>query len=288
LSGNFDPAKAEIHNGADDNASGTAGVTELARVYAADPKPRRSLVFMAFTGEESGLLGSKHFVENPTIPLDKTVMMINMDMIGRNENRPIEVFGTKTAEEFESLVKKHAGRAGLKSKLSGGGTGPSDHTHFYRKEIPVLFAFTGLHTDYHKPTDDVDKIDYAGTVRVLEFVRSLADEIIASETRPTYKSGAGSAGPGRRAYRVTMGIMPSYGGGGDEPGWAVDGVIPERAAAKAGMKDGDRILTINGKKISGIGDYMDALADNQPGDVVEVQVKRGTSNVKLKVKLEGK
>jgi hypothetical protein len=287
-----DPESAEIHNGADDNASGTAGIMELARVMAAGPKPKRTILFMAFTAEEMGLLGSAHYVDEPTVPLEDVVAMINLDMVGRLGDRPLNVIGTQTGKEFEDILNKHAQERDLELKMTGASMmafGGSDHQSFYRKKIPVLFAFTGLHNDYHKPGDDSEKVDFAGQTRVLEFVRAVSGDIIEMDGRPTYQEVAGPRQSFRQGMpRVRMGIMPSYAQQDDKPGWGIDGVSPGGAADNAGMKDGDRILKIAGQEVSGIYDYMRILRNNKPGDEVEVVIQRGDQQLTLTVKLEGR
>jgi hypothetical protein len=278
----------EIHNGADDNASGTAGIIELARALAAGPRPQRSGVFMAFSGEEVSLNGSRHFVEHPTVPLDRMVAMFNLDMIGRLESDPLEVSGTQTADEFEAILQRHASNMGLELRLSGGGTGPSDHTSFFNKQIPVLFFFTGLHADYHKPSDDAELVDYPGMGRVLRFVEAVASDVLVLSPRPVFKAVSGPATSGV-ALKVRMGIMPSYGDtAAKDTGWPIDGVSPDGPAARAGMKKGDRILKIADSPVHGIEDYMSALKDLEPGDSVSVTILREGEQLTLSVELEGR
>lgn len=285
VSGDFDPATAEIHNGADDNASGTAGVMELARIYAAGAKQARSLVFMAFSGEELGLLGSRHFVEHPTVALDKIVAMFNMDMIGRLEGKPLQVLGARTAQEFEALVTRAGRELNLELALTDYGPGNSDHSSFYEKRIPVLFAFTGVHSDYHRPSDDTEKVDLDGQIRVLELLRGVADQIIATPQRPTYQQIPSRAAADADAPKVRLGIMPSYTEDGQR-GWGVSGVVPGGAAEKAGLRTGDRILSIDGKAVTDIYSYMEVVKAYKAGDAVQVAVLRGQEELTLKVTLE--
>ena len=286
-----DDAGPQIHNGADDNASGTSGVIEIARALAAGPRPKRSILFIAFTAEESGLHGSKYFVEHPFAPLEKTTAMLNLDMVGRmNESeKTVQVFGTECGEGFSELVSSAAGKVGLKIAPGVDYGGRSDHAPFLRKNVPAMHFYTGAHNDYHKPTDDADKINADGGARVVKTVvdaaRQLADraeatKFIAAKAEPKKEEAAGSA----PTYRVVMGLTPGYGDDG-KPGMAVDAVSPEGPADMAGMKGGDRIIRIGDKKIANVYDYMAGTRNNKAGDLVEVAVLRdGTEHV-LKVAL---
>ena len=284
--GDFDPADARIHNGADDNASGTAGVMELARLFAAGPEPRRSLVFMGFTGEEIGLLGSAHFANNPTVPLDDIVAMINLDMIGRLDGRPVEIWGTGSAKEFGALVDKHAHSfPGLEVNNITEMRHDSDHASFYRKDIPVIFAFSGMHQDYHRPSDDCDKIDYDGTVGILRFIGAVADDIIQADTRPTFQKAPTRSRSGRFGLKVRMGFRPEGFGTSDQPGVGVLEVTDDQPAQKAGMKAGDRIIAIAGKPVKDMMDYMKVLQPFSPGDRIEVTVRRDDRDLTLTLTL---
>jgi hypothetical protein len=276
----------EIHNGADDNASGTAGVIELARAFAATGPLNRSLVFMTFTAEESGLLGSLHYVSHPTIPLDRIEAMLNLDMIGRmpeDKNR-VQVFGTKSAEEFEDLVQQYSQQVGIDVQTAGGAIGGSDQTSFFTKGVPALHFFTGVHRDYHSPSDDADRINEQGAAQVLKLVYDLAYDLANRDTRLTYNAVA--AGPQRSptGFKVVMGIMPSY-VEEEIPGMEVVAVSEGRPAQAAGMQDGDRILKIDGKTVNNVYDYMAALTGKNPGDAVEVVVQRGEEQLTLQVVL---
>jgi hypothetical protein len=215
------------------------------------------------------------------------VAMLNMDMIGRlpEGGNVIQVFGTKAADEFEELLMRLAAENGLEMRGSGSAFGPSDHTSFYTKKIPAIHFFTGLHTDYHLPSDDTEKINAEGAVRVLEYVRDTAREIANDDARPTYHRVAPPANTGRSTFRVKMGIMPSYTDSTD--GMGVDGVLDGGPAAEADMKDGDVIIRIGESKVGNVYDYMAALGKYKPGDVVKVVVKRDGKEVELSVKLAG-
>ncbi|GAG04677.1 unnamed protein product, partial [marine sediment metagenome] len=231
---------AVIHNGADDNASGVAGVLELAKAFASGPRPARSIAFMTFTGEESGLIGSHHFVAHPVFPLEKTRMMVNLDMIGRiPENKEqVQVFGTKSAEEIEPVLTQMAERVGLSVKTAGGALGGSDQTSFYTKGVPVLHVFSGLHDEYHTSDDDAALINEQGAVRILELVHALASEFASLQTQLTYsRKAAEGLQRGPRGFKVVMGIMPSY-TDSDEPGMEVVAVTRGRPAEAAGLLGG--------------------------------------------------
>lgn len=405
----------QIHNGADDNASGTSAVIEAARLLASGPKPGRSILFMTFSAEESGLLGSRHWVNHPTIPLKQVVAMINMDMVGRLRKNMLEVGGMRTGEGFEKMVHQLGKEYGFDIHDGGGGRGPSDHASFYGKNVPVLFLFTGLHKQYHKPDDDIDLINAEGAAHIAEMAADMALEIAARPERPKFskdsrpepllnpdnpdsgrprsprrerrgvvtaadrklgiyadakdaekrgvlladvnetqaaakaglragdrilaidetevKSAADIRGlleksssdsvsvryeregkvetvtvpfipskpagsPTPRAHgddaeqqrempRVRLGIMPSYGESDGKDGYAFEGVVPGGTAAKAGIKDGDRILSIGGRKCSDIGTYMSALSKFKHGDETVIVVLRDGKPLEFKVKLEG-
>ena len=302
-SGSLAPFSRNIHNGADDNASGTALVMELARRLASrpDPLPRR-IVFMAFSGEERGLLGSRHYVEHPLIPLDKTVMMINFDMVGRLDDKSaLTMVGVGSTPGLEEIVKALGADASFNVKLVKGvsdGFGGSDHESFYNKGIPVLFPFTGLHTDYHKPSDDTERINFPGMLRIADFGelllldiarRQLRPEFVAAATAPANPHGGGAPGgngaadPGRIGVGAYLGTIPDY--GAEDKGVKLSGVGEGSPAAKGGIKGGDVIIGFAGKPISSIYDYTDSLARGKPGDEVEILVKRDGKEVTLKVTL---
>ena len=302
-SGSLAPFSRNIHNGADDNASGTATVMELARRLAkrADPLPRR-VVFMAFSGEERGLLGSRHYCEHPLIPLDKTVMMVNFDMVGRlSDKSELTMVGVGSTPGIDTIVESLGSAAGFKIKQVKGvsdGFGGSDHESFYDKQIPVLFAFTGLHNDYHKPTDDTERINFPGMARIADYGELLLLDIARRPARPVFvastkpgpnphgagmPSGDGGADPGRIGVGAYLGTVPDY--GAEDKGVKLADVREGGPAATGGIKGGDVIIGFAGKPISSIYDYTDSLARAKPGDVVEVVVKRDGKDVTLKVTL---
>jgi hypothetical protein len=268
----LDPNPAgKIHNGADDNASGTAGVVELARYFAKNKvREKHNFLFLCFSGEELGLVGSKKFTDYPTVDLSKVSLMINMDMIGRlNPEKRLMVGGVGTAPRFVPLVDSLKG--GLSIRLDSAGVGPSDHTSFYLKNIPVLFLFTGQHSDYHKPTDDADKVNYAGTREVLEFGIRLI-EALDREPRPVFQETKAKQTDSPR-FSVTLGIMPDYTFEGE--GVRVDGVTDGRPASKAGVLKGDVILELGDIQVKTIQDYMKGLGRYKKGDSAALKVKRG-------------
>lgn len=283
-------SKPEIHNGADDNASGTSGLIEIAGMFAAGPRPERSIVFVAFTAEESGLHGSKHFVEHAPFPLNDTIAMINMDMIGRIKpgTRKVQIFGVDCGTGFRDLVEAAGREVGLTVAPLGDPGGRSDHAPFIHNEIPSLHVFSGQHSDYHKPSDDSDKINARGGAKVTRLVYLVARELAARPERPAYvevKTPNASPG-GTPTYRVVMGLAPGYGNDG-KPGMAVDAVNPDGPADLAGMKAGDRIVRIGDKPVSNVYDYMAATRNNKAGDTVTVVVLRDGKEAILQVTLSG-
>lgn len=266
--------QAKIHNGADDNASGTAGVLELARYFATNKKKEKNnFLFILFSGEELGLLGSKYFTQHPTTDLTKVNFMINMDMVGRlnPETKTVVVNGSGTSPVWEPLLKNLATEQ-LKIKTDSSGIGPSDHTSFYLKDIPVLHFFTGSHADYHKPSDDWEKINYDGAVAVLNLIRQVIEKL-DGEPKLQFLKTKSNAMAVRSPFKVTLGVMPSY--SSDEPGLKVDGVTDGRPAQKAGILAGDLIIEMGEYPIKDVQSYMEALGKFEKGQTVPVKVKRG-------------
>ncbi len=288
----------DIHNGADDNASGTSMVLELARRLGArqDPLPRR-VVFMAFSGEERGLLGSQYYVSHPLIPLDETVMMINCDMVGRlSAKGELTMVGTGTTPGIATIVDALGESAGLKIKKVAGVTdafGGSDHESFYNKGIPVLFAFTGLHTDYHRPSDDSDRINFTGMGRIADYLELITLDLARRPARPSYVRVAEERRPpigndaSRSGTSVSLGIMPDY-AYEKKDGLRITGVRDGGPAAKAGLKDGDRIVRCGSKQIGTIYEYMESMTQYKPGDQLEIVVVRDGKQVKLQATLAGR
>ena len=303
-----------IHNGADDNAAGTAAVMELARAVGGGPRLHRNVLFIAFDGEEMGLLGSRHYVSDPTIDLEHIRAMINFDMIGRLKQDKYTVFGTGTADEFPGMVKKYAELVDLKYTAPRSMAGGSDHTPFARREIPAMFAFTGLHKDYHYPEDDWELIDADGAARILRMWYPIVAELANMEDGPEYTEPTAAvseeeevqgpkpaaeeqeeaaareveesdAPPSQSDLRVRLGIIPDL-VGGDDPGLVVEGAVEGSCAKAAGMQVGDRIVRIADEDVRDIYGYMHALKRFKPGDQVDVVVVRGGEEKTLKVTLE--
>ncbi len=274
-SGSRKPDLHEIHNGADDNASGTASLIELAEYFGTSPyKPKRSILFMAFGAEEMGLLGSKFFTANPLIELEKIRLMINMDMVGRlnPHSKTLTVGGTGTAKGLEGSLKKLAGHRSFKFKSSPEGFGPSDHASFYVKDIPVLFMFTGSHDDYHTPTDDVEKINFEGMKAINDFAMDIIT-LEANSDEPIVFTEAGPKEEQQVArFKVTLGVIPDY--ASEAKGLKLDGVREGGVAFKGGIKKGDIIVGMDHKPINNIYDYMNRLADFKSGQTVDVEVIR--------------
>jgi len=280
----------QVHHGADDNASGTAGVMEVARVAAANrPMWKRSVLFMTFAGEEIGLLGSANFVNHATVPLSNIDAMINMDMIGRLSKDKLYISGTGTSPEFKPLLEELEKSTGLDVQFSESGYGASDHTSFNAKKIPVLFFYSGLHTDYHKPSDTADKINSEGAVKVTSLVYRITDRIANETPKLAYTEVAqpipASRGGGR-GYGPYFGSVPDF--RDDLKGVLFSDVQNNSPAAKAGLKAGDLMVEFDGKQILNLNDYAYALRGKQPGDVVTVVVKRNGADVKTDVTLEAR
>lgn len=278
--GSLAAREGEIHHGADDNASGTAGVLELARIFSTQrPKLKRTLVFIAFSGEEEGLLGSNYYVNHPLMPLDKTVAMINMDMIGRMKDRKLIVGGVGTAKEWRQLITAGSNGA-FELTMNEDGYGPSDHSMFYSKQIPVLFFWTGTHNDYHKPSDTFEKINYNDEARILSLVARIVKDVDAADPRLTFTT-AKSDPPRGGGFRVYLGTIPNYADTND--GLLLDGVRDDSPAAKAGLKAGDKIVKIGNREVKNVYDYTAALGDMKAGQEYVIEVKRGEEKLTLKI-----
>ena len=266
-----------IHNGADDNASGTAALIELAFLLNKSKSKQFNYLFIAFSAEELGLNGSKYFSENPTISLNTVNYMINMDMVGRmnDSTRVITIGGYGTSPSWKPLIDNIKDNPFV-IKYDSSGTGPSDHTSFYRKDIPVLFFFTGLHTDYHKPSDDADKINYVGELKIIYFIKQLIENDKQHEKIAFTKTREQSSGSSTR-FSVSLGIMPDYTFPGN--GVRVDGVSDGRPAKKAGISTGDVIRQLGDFKTSSVESYMQALSKFKKGDKTNVIILRGETEL---------
>ena len=286
--GSLDPdALGVVHNGADDNASGTSGLIEIARrLTEADRQPARSILFLAFTAEEKGLWGSTHYVRNPILPITQTVAMLNMDMIGRLEGRTLTVMGVGTAEEWTEVLRaaNQAMTRPLSIATSPDGFGPSDHSSFYGEGLPVLHFFSNTHVDYHRPSDDWDKVDIEGLGQIVDLVSEVAfdvagvsgsDERIAltpvepdaalAHGQPSSSTTGGGYGP----YLGTIPDMVPV-----DSGLRLTGVREGSPAADAGIRGGDIVVEFGGREVGDIYAYTYALQDHEPGDAVEIVVLR--------------
>jgi Zn-dependent M28 family amino/carboxypeptidase len=274
----------EIHHGADDNASGTAGMLELARVFSAQrPRLKRTLVFIAFGGEEEGLLGSSYYVDHPPMPLANTVAMINMDMIGRMKDRKLVIGGVGTAKEWRELI----GRANtFELTLNEDGYGPSDHNSFYKKQVPVLFFGTGTHNDYHKPSDRFDKFNYNDEAGILSHVARIVRDVDGADQRLTYTTARSDSTPRTGGFRVYLGTIPNYADSTD--GLLLDGIRDNSPAAKAGLKAGDRIVKIGNREVKNVYDYTFALGEMKAGEEYTVEIQRGGEKLTLKITPEAR
>ncbi|HET9984578.1 MAG TPA: M28 family peptidase [Longimicrobiales bacterium] len=272
--GSLEPNSTDIHNGADDNASGVGALLAVAERLAKGVRPARSVVFVAFTGEEEGLLGSEFYASHPAVPLEKTRAMLNMDMVGRLGTQPLLVYGTGTATEWSGVVKEAAAREGLPIAEKADGYGPSDQTSFYAKDVPVLHFFTNVHGDYHKPSDDWEKIDFAGVERVARLVARVAVEAAGRAQALTLLRGAGSpptqsSGGGYGAY---LGTVPDF--TPVERGVRLSGVTGGSPADQAGLKAGDVIVGIAEVDVKDLYAMTDALRAHKPGERVEIRFLR--------------
>jgi len=324
--GSLAPREGEIHHGADDNASGVAGMLELARFFTSQGnRPRRTIVFIAFSGEEEGLLGSNYYVNHPIVPLANTVAMINMDMIGRMKDNKLIVGGVgttpgwrqvianantaermvvaATAESSSSMPRSASSTnraavpmvTGINGRpvvtydrenpfdltLNEDGFGPSDHSSFYAKQIPVLFFWTGTHNDYHKPSDTADKINYADEARILTLVARIVREIDSNDKRPGYTVAKSEATGRTGGFRVYLGTIPNYADSND--GLLLDGVRDDSPAAKAGLKPGDKIVKLAGHDVKNVYDYTFALGEMKAGQEYEVELMRGGERIKVMI-----
>ncbi len=282
------PDTIGIHHGADDNASGVAMMLELAEKFAGTKgSHKRSIICIAFTGEEEGLLGSKHFTDEPGIDLSKVNAMINIDMVGRlNETNNLQISGVGTATGLKDLVYSKSDTSVIKLTLSDEGYGPSDHSSFYGKNIPVLFYFTGAHLDYHTPKDTYDKINYKGMVKISDLIFSVAKELASTGSRLRFKESGPKAETVRyrRGKGVTLGIMPDF-AGVIKNGLRADFVTPGKPAALGGMKKGDIITAINGKTVNNIQDYMFRMGQLKHGQTISVEVLRKDKKEVLLIQL---
>jgi hypothetical protein len=281
-----------IHHGADDNGSGTTSVLELARRFGQPFKgDRRRIVFMAFSAEESGLLGSEYYCKHPLMPLADTAAMVNLDMVGRlrkdkeSAKDRVLVEGSGTAKTFGGLLDRLSEKFELVMKRQASGQGPSDHASFDSVKVPVLFYWTDVHSDYHRPTDTADKINIEGMAKMVDLAEDTIQYLATVAERPAYVVVPRAARGGRTGSGPRLGIMPAYGEEGKE-GVLIEGVSEGGPAVKAGLKKGDRIVEIAGKAVPSIETYMALMAGQRQGDTIEVGIVRDGKKTAVKVKLE--
>lgn len=285
--------RERIYNGADDNASGTAGVIEIARALVERRPLDRSVLFVAFSAEEIGLHGSAHYVREPTVDISSIVAMLNMDMIGRltpddHANR-LAIHGLGTGDSFRRIVERRAEGRNVSFIPDESALGPSDHSSFYKAGVPAMFFFTGIHADYHKPSDDVETVNAAGGAEVAELVCEIALDIIHGDFAPRFAQVDRparifrSGNPGVR--RVKLGILPDLEDDPDQPGFRVLEVTADGGAGRAGMRSDDVLVSIDVMPIDGRDDFAEALEGKRAGDVVTVIVLRGEAEVTLEVEL---
>jgi hypothetical protein len=276
--GSLHRGDSAIHNGADDNASGTAALLALAKVFKYETL-KSNILFVAFSGEENGLWGSNYFVKNPTLDLKTINYMINMDMVGRlNEEKSLAIYGVGTSPSF-SKVLDPINADSLKLVPSESGVGPSDHTSFYLQDLPVLHFFTGQHADYHKPSDDADKINYEGLVQVVRYISRLVAQLDTEPKLAFTKTKDSSDSP---RFTVSMGVVPDYLYSGK--GMRVDGVSEGKPAQAAGLQKGDVVLQLGDSTIIDMMGYMRALSIFKKGDSTQVVVERAGQKIATKVK----
>lgn len=284
--------KPAIHHGADDNGSGTTAVLELARRFAAQPdRQGRRLVFMLFSGEELGLLGSKHYCKEPIFPLQDTAAMFNLDMVGRlrsdakNPRDRLLVEGSNTAKVFDELLTALNPKHDFLLVKSENLPANSDHFSFYQKKIPVLFFWTGIHVDYHKPSDTADKINVIGMRRIADLSEEVITRLATMEKRPDFvQVKVGNSGGAPRGDAPRLGVIPAY--DDDKEGLLIEGASPGTPAAKAGLKAGDRIMSLAGKPVKNIQSYMQIMAGQKKGDTLEVGIVREGKPITVKALLE--
>ena len=269
----------EIHNGADDNASGTAALIQLARILKLK-KSKYNFLFIAFSGEENGLWGSNYYSKNSTVAIDSINYMLNMDMVGRmKEDRSIAINGVGTSPVWKEVIEK-VNSDSLKIVTSESGVGPSDHTSFYLQDVPVLHFFTGQHPDYHRPSDDADKINYAGMVKVIRYIERLIDNLDDQERLAFTKTQDDSNNSPR--FTVSLGVVPDYLFDGE--GMRIDGVTEGKPAAAAGLEKGDVVMKLGDSTIVDMMGYMRALSGFKLGDETTIEFKRGEEAKSAKVK----
>ncbi len=284
--GSLEPDSRAIHNGADDNASGTAALLEVARqMNERRGQLKRDVVFMAFSAEERGLVGASNIVRRPPegLVIENIVAMVNMDMVGRLRDDKLSVLGGDSAEEWDDLVGPLCEHYGFECTVGGDGFGSSDHSAFFAADVPVLHFFTGTHSEYHKPSDDANLINAEGGARIAWLVSDVASTVANREGELTLVKT--SDGPQRRmALKARLGTIPDYAGPADgSPGLLLSDVRPESPAEEAGLQRGDIIVQIGDMEIASVQDYMVVLSESNPGDTAPVIVIRDGERVEMEV-----
>lgn len=289
--GSLEPGSDAIHNGADDNASGTMALIETARALASRrDRLRRDVMFVAFSAEEGGLIGSSMFVHAPPrgLRMGEVVAMLNMDMVGRLGDGRLQVLGGESAEEWPDLVRPACERRSLACTVGGDGFGSSDHSSFFAADVPVLHFFTGVHSEYHRPTDDAHLVDADGAVRIVQLIVSITEELARREAPLTLVRAAGP--PARQVLTggARLGTIPDYAGPADgRPGLLLSAVRAGGPAERGGLRRGDLIVGIDGREIRGIQDFMAVLSDATPGRRAVVKVERDGELMELEVTYGG-
>lgn len=273
---------AQIHNGADDNASGTAALLVMAEMVKKHRLKHYNYLFVNFSAEELGLLGSKAFIKDQALDSMHIAYMINMDMVGRlnDSTHALEIGGVGTSPAWASIISKP--NKNFRISVDSSGVGPSDHTSFYHANIPVLFFFTGTHRDYHKPSDDADKINYKGEVAVIHYVYNVV-ATMDKQPKPQFHATKQNS-IGRVNFKVTLGIMPDY--AYQDKGVRIDGVSDGKPASRAGLKEGDIIVQLGEYKVQGMQSYMEALSHFNKGDKTTVKVKRGNKELEMPLQFD--
>lgn len=277
--------EAAIHNGADDNASGTAALIELARYFKKADAKNNNYMFIAFSGEEKGLLGSNYFIKNPTIDLSNVSYMLNMDMVGRLkiEDPVLIINGTGTAKQWNNAMKEIS-IDGLKTKTTESGVGPSDHTSFYLDSIPVLHFFSGTHPDYHKPSDDEPLINYDGEISIMRYMIQLIEKLDAqmgADNKLDFVKTNDSNNDNAPRFKVTLGVVPDYAFEGK--GMRIDGVTDGKPASKAGLQKGDVVIKLGEVDVTDMMSYMKALGKFAKGDTTKVKYQRNNEEREAEV-----
>lgn len=289
--GSRTPGDDRVHPGADDNASGIGTVLVLAdkmsKLASQDSEPRRSLLFVGFSGEEAGLHGSSHFIAEAPIDLDATNLMLNLDMMGRIQGDTVALTGTGTAVEFDEMLPRLVEPTGMTVRTTASGLGPSDHSNFYRAEVPVLFFFTGLHDDYHTPEDVAWRVNPEGTAKVINLCVQILNEAVHRTQPFTYAESTSDTPARRTGASVRLGVMPSY-TNTDQPGVLLDGVSEGTSASDAGLLAGDIITAWDGEPIEGGSDLMKHLRGASPGDRVVLRIVREGNEMDVEVELKGR